>query len=375
MASVQQRPNGSWRARYRDDDGKEHSRHFPYRYADKRGTPGRRPGDSAQEWLDEVTASQHNGTYVAPAQQRTTLAAFYSDWVRQQLWTEGTRQAADYALAGCIFADVPFGKLRRSHGEAYVKTLASTLAPSTVKTRVAYVRIVLRAAILDRRLSVDPLEGVKLPAVRKAQHTMRVPTHAEVAAIREHLDPAFRALIDVMAYAGLRIGEAAGLQVGDIGFLPARSVHVQRQIQNRVGRLDVLPPKHGSERLVPVPDELLLRLSRHIETIGVHGDLGWLFGRPPSPTALRHYFVNACRAAGITGITPHDLRHHYASGLIRAGLDPVAVAKAMGHSSPSITLEVYAHLWPDAADRTRAAAAQLMTPPAAPADSSRTGLA
>lgn len=358
MASVNQRPNGKWRARYRDEDGREYARHFDLKR-------------DAQAWLVVEQAKVQGGTHVAPSAQRTTLAAFYADWVQHQLWADGTRRAADRALDGCTFADVPFGKLRRSHGEAYVKTLAGALAPSTVKTRVAYVRIVLRAAILDRRLGVDPLEGVKLPQVRKTEHTMRVPTHAEVAAIREHLDPSVRALVDVMAYAGLRIGEAAGLQVGDVGFLPARSIHVQRQIQNRVGRLDVVPPKHGSERVVPVPDELLLRLSRHIETIGVHGALGWLFGRPPSPTALRHYFVNACRAAGITGITPHDLRHHYASGLIRAGLDPVAVAKAMGHSSPSITLEVYAHLWPDAADRTRAAAAMLMTPPADSADRSR----
>lgn len=359
MASLKQRTDGIWRARYRDDSGREHARHF-------------RLKRDGQAWLDTVTASQHNGTYVAPAQQRMTLAGFYAEWVQHQLWADGTRRSADRALDGCTFADVPFGKLRRSHGEAYVKTLSSTLAPSTVKTRVAYVRIALRAAILDRRLSIDPLEGVKLPTIRKTEHTMRVPTHAEVAAIRAHLDPAYRALVDVMAYAGLRIGEAAGLQVGDIGFLPARSIHVQRQVQNRVGRLDVVPPKHGSERAVPVPDELLLRLSRHVETVGVHGAAGWLFGRPPSPTALRHYFVNACRAAGIDGITPHDLRHHYASGLIRAGLDPVAVARAMGHSSPSITLEVYAHLWPDAADRTRAAAATLMTPMADSADRSRT---
>jgi site-specific recombinase XerC len=128
---------------------------------------------------------------------------------------------------------VPFGTLRCSHKEAYVKTLAGTLAASTVKTRVAYVRIVLRAAMLDRRLAYDPLEGVKLPAVRKTEHAMRIPTGAEVAAIREHLDPAYRALVDVMAYAGLRIGEAAGLQLADVGFLPSRSTHVERQIQNR----------------------------------------------------------------------------------------------------------------------------------------------
>lgn len=159
--------------------------------------------------------------------------------------------------------------------------------------------------------------------------------------------------------------------MGDIDFL-RRTIDVQRQIQNRVGGLDTIGPKHGSGRVVPVPDELVRRLSRHIEAIGVHGDERWMFGRPPSPTALRHYFVNACRAAGVAGVAPHDMRHHYASGLIRGGLDAVAVSKALGHSSPAITLDVYAHIWPDAADRTRAAATALMSSTADSADDLRT---
>jgi integrase len=104
----------------------------------------------------------------------------------------------------------------------------------------------------------------------------------------------------------------------------------------------------------------------------VHGNERWMFGRPPSPTALRHYFVNACRVAGISGVTPHDMRYHYASGLIRGGLDAVAVSRALGHSSPAITPDVYAHIWPDAADRTRAAATALMSSTADSADDLRT---
>lgn len=358
MASIRQRPNGSWWARYRDDDGKEHAKHFTLKR-------------DAQAWLNEVASSRLTGTYVAPADSRGTLEEFYAEWSKTQLWTDNTRRLADRAIRDCTFKAVPFGRLRRSHGEAYIKHLASTLAPTTVKTRAAYVRMAVRAAILDRRLANDPLEGVKLPAARKQEHAMRLPSPAEVRSVRDAIDPAWASFVDVMAYAGLRIGEAAGLQVGDIDFL-RRTIHLQRQIQNRVGGLDVLGPKHGSERVVPAPDELMTRLSRHIELIGVHGEARWMFGRPPSPTALRHYFVNACRDAGVGGITPHDLRHHYASGLIWGGLDAVAVSRALGHRSPAITLEVYAHIWPDAADRTRAAATALMSSTADSADDLRT---
>lgn len=59
--------------------------------------------------------------------------------------------------------------------------------------------------------------------------------------------------------------------------------------------------------------------------------------------------------------TLHDLRHFYASGLIAAGYDVVTVQHAFGHSSPSITLNTYSHLWPRAEGRTRNAAAGTMS--------------
>jgi integrase len=67
---------------------------------------------------------------------------------------------------------------------------------------------------------------------------------------------------------------------------------------------------------------------------------------------------SASSAAGV-GHRPHDLRHFYASGLIRAGCDVVTVQRALGHSTAAITLTTYSHLWPDANDRTRKAAGEL----------------
>ncbi|MGH3997534.1 MAG: tyrosine-type recombinase/integrase [Pseudonocardiaceae bacterium] len=67
----------------------------------------------------------------------------------------------------------------------------------------------------------------------------------------------------------------------------------------------------------------------------------------------------AARAAGLpprTGL--HALRHLYASLLIRHGESVKTVQKRLGHSSAAITLDTYAHLWPDADDRTRDAIGQ-----------------
>ena len=77
MASIARRPDGTWRPRYRDADGKEHSRHFARKV-------------DAQRWLDEVTATVVTGMYVDPKAGRVTLSAFYATWAARQVWAPGT---------------------------------------------------------------------------------------------------------------------------------------------------------------------------------------------------------------------------------------------------------------------------------------------
>ena len=57
----------------------------------------------------------------------------------------------------------------------------------------------------------------------------------------------------------------------------------------------------------------------------------------------------------------HDLRHFYASGLIAAGCDVVTAQRALGHASATTTLSTHSHLWPNAEDRTRTAAAGMLS--------------
>lgn len=61
------------------------------------------------------------------------------------------------------------------------------------------------------------------------------------------------------------------------------------------------------------------------------------------------------KEAGLSGLTFHDLRHYYASLLIRHGASVKAVQARLGHKNASETLDTYSHLWPDEDDQTRAA--------------------
>jgi integrase len=118
----------------------------------------------------------------------------------------------------------------------------------------------------------------------------------------------------------------------------------------------VRPPKYGCEPTVYLPDELVTMLAEHVRMVGVRPD-GWLFvgpgGNPPHQDAVRTVWRRALRAAGVTGIKLHGLRHFYARALIAAGCDVVTVQRAT-------TLSTYSHLWPDAEDRTGSAGSAVM---------------
>lgn len=76
--------------------------------------------------------------------------------------------------------------------------------------------------------------------------------------------------------------------------------------------------------------------------------------------------------AGVADLVGHDLRHFFASALIAAGVDVVAVSKALGHSSAALTLNTYGHLWPKADEKIRAASAGLIASVNSPTDALRT---
>lgn len=99
----------------------------------------------------------------------------------------------------------------------------------------------------DRRLPEDPSAGVKLPRVRKIDSATRIPTPAEVAALPDAAPSWFAPYIALCAFAGLRLGEASGLQAGDIDLL-RRKIHVRRQVQRVAAReVSITAPKCGSE--------------------------------------------------------------------------------------------------------------------------------
>jgi integrase len=127
------------------------------------------------------------------------------------------------------------------------------------------------------------------------------------------------------------------------------------------GGVGLAPPKTpASYRTVPLPTTVADALAAHLARWSPHAELGVIFtsstGGPVQQVPWASVWETARRRAGLPAwATPHDLRHHYASVLIRSGASVKVVQTRLGHASAKTTLDTYGHLFPDEEDRTRAA--------------------
>lgn len=343
MGSVTRRPDGTYRARWREyPGGPERARHFRLK----------RDADRHVALMESDVA---RGVYVDPSAGRVSLADVMANYIAAQPWRHNTMVNARNSLehVRAHFADRPIGGLRQSDVQAFIAHLsAAGLEPRTVQTIYSYVRKSFRAAVDDGVIGRDPSNRVKLPRFDGAE--IVVPTVNEVLALLDAAPVGFRAAIVLGAGAGLRAGEIAGLTVDRVDFL-RREIRVDRQWHGKLDRFEPLKSK-ASNRTVPAGDRVLEELAAHVAAHGTgeHGVIVHADGRPLNSNRMDWRWERTVAGSSSTA-TLHDLRHHYASSLISAGCSIVAVQRALGHSAASITLDTYGHLMPNDSDRIRTA--------------------
>ena len=362
VASIARRPDGVWRARYRDPSGKEHARHFARKV-------------DAQRWLDETTASIVTGQYVGPNDGKVTFKEYAEAWRAAQVHRPSSTAHIETTLrrhAYPLLGDRPLASIRPTEIQAWVKRLSLTLAPATVGVAHGVVASIFKAAVRDRKIRGSPCEGIRLPK-QEPRKVVPLPTEA-VQALADAVPGRYRALVVLAAGTGLRQGEVFGLTLDRVDF-PVRTVTVDRQMVTLPGREPFHgPPKTAaSYRTVPLPRVVLDALDEHLVAFPV-GSSELVFTTPKGEALRRTAFsANVWRPAaasvGCTGVTFHQLRHYYASLLIRHGESPKVVQVRLGHATAAETLDTYSQLWPDSEDRTREAVDAIL---GVPADSSRT---
>ena len=360
MASITKRPDGRWRARYRDETGKEHSRHFDRKV-------------DGQRWLDEITTAVISGAYVDPKAGKILFRSYATQWAERQPWRPKTKDRVEASLRVHILPALgarPIADVKPSEVQALVTGLSAGLAPSTVEMIYTTVRSVFRSAELDRIIPATPCVRIAKPRPRRK--VLVIPSAKTVWALCDKLPPHLRAVPVVAAGLGLRPGELFGLQIADVDFL-RRMVVVDRQLNRQRQLVELKTP--SSYRTLPLPAVVADCLAAHLATAGRRDGLVFK-GADDRPVSLNSVLVAWRRAVaqvpGAEGLRLHDMRHSYASALIEAKESVKVVQSRMGHASAMITLDVYGHLWPDSEDRTRAAVDDWLSPVA---DSSRTAKA
>jgi integrase len=221
-----------------------------------------------------------------------------------------------------------------------------------------------RSAVEDGYLARNPAARTgprRTPRPRVAPLTV-----GQVQALIDATPERFRVVVLLGVGCGLRIGEALGLRVAEID-LEAGVLRVSAQLQALPAQpLALRPPKsYSSIRTVPLPETVAAAIAEHLRQWptgdagnGGHGELlvRTVTGRPVWPRSFHsRIWRTATTGADLPGVRFHQLRHFYASALIRAGESVKTVQAALGHASAVETLQIYVGLWPDNDQRTRTA--------------------
>jgi integrase len=350
MASIKRLANGKYRARYRDDTGREHARHF-----DKKG--------DGQAWLDVEVAKLVRGDWTEPGAGKVVFRAFSEEWLERQTFDESTRAAVESRLRAHIlprFGDLEVRAIKPSGVQAWIRSRQGSCAPRYVRVMLANLSSILGAAVEDGLIVRNPCASSAVRSPRSPQTKVIPWPAADVAAvIASHPEP-WRAVPIVAAGLGLRQGEVFGLRAEDVDFL-GRTVHVRHQIKLIGGELRLALPKGEKTRDVPLPEPVALALAEHVRT---HPPVdGFVFSTRERTRVNRTYFNThvwkpALRAVGMEPTRAngmHALRHWFASVQLEGGTSIRALAEYLGHADPGFTLRTYTHLMPTSEDKARQA--------------------
>ncbi len=252
----------------------------------------------------------------------------------------------------------------RGIDKAGVERFASGLveggrSPKTANNIVGLLKTILRAAEEDGLIERNPARSVR--PLRVPRRRVEVYTPEEAAALLAAADGGDRVLLLAAVATGLREGEQFALRWSDLDFRNA-TASVRRRYHK--GHEDD-PKSPSSVRVVALPEVLLAALADHrkrqaeerLAAGGTWRDLDLVFcgpdRRPLHQSRANRALKRAAKRAGLRALRFHDLRHTHASLLLAVGENIKTISERLGHSTVSVTLNVYSHLLPDA-DRNAA---------------------
>lgn len=342
MATINRYENASgeqlYEVRYRMPD---------HRSTRKRGFTTKR---AAEAFANTVEVKKLTGEFIPETAGRITVAELAPDWLTRK---EQATAASNYRMiesAWRVHVAPKWGRRQVSSVtivdvEAWIAQMVRDgRGVTTVLRAHGVLSGILQDAVKSRRLAVNPARGIDgLPrkSARRHIYLSADDVHRLAAESREH-----RPLVFLLAFCGLRWGEAIALRVRDIEFLKRRLVISENAVQLGVDHA-VGQTKGRTIRSVPVPSFVLDELS---PLCADKAPIDLVFPGPdgkylPRPKSTRGWFEGAVTRAKVQKITPHDLRHTAASLAVSAGVNVLALQRMLGHKSAKVTLDTYADLF------------------------------
>ncbi|WP_416963473.1 tyrosine-type recombinase/integrase [Streptomyces sp. Agncl-13] len=334
---VRKLPSGRYQARYPGPDG-------VLRPADRTFATT----TDADRWLAKKRIEIEDGHWIDPVEGQTTVRDWSARWlaaVSPQLKhkTQASYRSLINSLINPALGDRELSSLRPITVTEWVAQMRTRgLSPSRIRQAYRVLSQVMASAVDNDLIAQTPCRGVRLP--RMPQTEPHILTPLEASRVVRNADKPHDLLIALLAFAGLRVGEGFALRRDDVD-VTGGTVLVDENLAEANGALVFDTPKSHQKRLLRVAPTLAKRLGKHMETLPDDGR-ALLFttaaGKPLHYNQWRKaYFDPAVLAAGLTDVTPHDLRASHGTWVAdRYGV--MTAAHRLGHSNASVTTRHYA---------------------------------
>jgi integrase len=341
LQKLERKSGVRWRVYWRDPAGKPHGKIFERR----------RDADAYGHLMEQW---KRDGTYFDPLRGKITLAEFVEAEVLTR--TDLSEKTRDNYRGVWRRHVQPVLGARRLDGitRADVRLLIADLrsrgvGEASIEMAVRFLSSTLARAVDEERIVRNAARGMRLSRARAREP--RYLSDEEVLGLVEASPHRYQAMILVLAYGGLRLGEAVALRVDDVDLM-RRRITVARSAVDVGGKRVEKDTKTHRRRTVALPalvaDVLADHLARFSEP---HDPVAIVFaserGGPVQHANFRNrVFRPAAEAAGlIPPPTVHDLRHTAAALAILRGAGVKQIQEQLGHSSVTVTLDRYGHLF------------------------------
>lgn len=314
--------------------------------------------EDALAYAQAAYTDQRRGEDLDRTRARRTFAHYADEWLAMSAYRPKTEEGYRAILRKHLrpaFGDVAVADLDHPAVARLLTDLSRRgYAPNTVKCIYSVARSVFGTARLAGAIRTNPCDDQRLPSVEPAD--TRALTAEQVAVLTDAMPEPYAVPVLFAAYTGLRAGALWGLRVESVDLL-RRTVRVKETVSDLGGDTELVrgPPKSkASRRTISIPSFLA-------EEVGAHLGRRYSSSPPADAPVFPDEYGNTVRHSRFSGrvwrptldalpeefagLRFHDLRHTCASLLINEGADALAVARRLGHSNVSLTLNTYAHLF------------------------------